>query len=325
MGTAVVRSASAALIPQWPHPVQLVVPCGNDLQNMPLPASSDLQEKDFQGRSVTLHYAEGPPNGPPLLLLHGITRDCSSFSALFPKLVPLFHVFSLDLRGHGESGRINGGYSILETAEDIAEFLGVAVPSRAAIFGHSLGGMVALCAAAGNTKVSALVVGDSMISPSNLAAMYGPIFSQLYRLLLGSQSIEELARSIGRIQVRFPGIRELVHLDELPGNTSSNLLAWAGTAIRTDPDCLRMTLDRSAYAGWDPEKILPGITCPVMLLQGNPEFDALLSDSDLALAKRLLPRANHVRFPLLGHALFMQQPKPVLDAVMPFLAECSVK
>ena len=81
-----------------------------------------------------------------------------------------------------------------------------------------------------------------------------------------------------------------------------------------------MTLDRSSHAGWDPERILPRITCPVLLLQGNPELDALLSDSDLALAKRLLPRAQHVSFPLLGHALFMQQAKPVLDEVLRFLA-----
>jgi pimeloyl-ACP methyl ester carboxylesterase len=50
-----------------------------------------------------------------------------------------------------------------------------------------------------------------------------------------------------------------------------------------------------------------------------------LSDRDLALAKRLLPRATHVRFPVLGHALFLQQAKPVLDAVMPFLTQVSKK
>jgi pimeloyl-ACP methyl ester carboxylesterase len=81
-----------------------------------------------------------------------------------------------------------------------------------------------------------------------------------------------------------------------------------------------MTLNRSSHDSWNPEQILPRIACPVLLLQGNPELDALLSDSDLALAKRLLPRAEHVKFPLLGHALFMQQPKPVLDEVLRFLA-----
>jgi len=292
---------------------------------MPPLASRDLQEKNFPGRAITLHYAEGPPNGPPLVLLHGTTRDYSSFSVLFPDLVPRFHIFALDLRGHGGSGRVKDGYGVLDMAEDIAEFLGAAIASPAAIFGHSLGAMVGLCAAAHQGSVSALIAGDSMITPSNLSAMYDPIFSQLHRLLLRCESVEELAGGMGRIQINFPGIREVIHLDEIPGNTSNNLLAWARTAIRTDPECLRMTVDRSAYAGWNPEEILPRITCPVLLLQSNPELDALLSDSDLELAKRLLPRAQHVSFPLLGHALFMQQPKPVLEAVLGFLNPTSKK
>ena len=292
---------------------------------MPSQASRDLEEKNFQGRAVGIHYREGPANGPPLVLLHGTTRDHSCFSALFPDLVARFHVFALDLRGHGGSGRVADGYRILDMAEDIAEFLTTAIASPAAVFGHSLGGMVGMCAAAGHANVSALITGDSMITPSNLSAMYDSIFSQLHQLLLRCQPVEELASGIGRIQIHFPGIREVIRLDEIPGNTSNNLLVWARTAIRTDPECLRMTVDRSAYAGWNPEKILPRIACPVLLLQANPELDALLSDSDLALAKRLLPRPEHIKFPLLGHALFMQQPKPVLNALIEFLAPSAKK
>ena len=280
---------------------------------------SYLQTKTFQAGNVAVHYAEGPPNGPPLVLLHGLTRDWSSFSVLLADLVPRFHVFSLDLRGHGESGRVKGGYRILDMAEDVRDLLHAAIPAPAALFGHSLGAMIALCAAADQANVSAVIVGDSLITPSNLAGMYDPIFSQLHQLLLRAHSEQDLARGIGRIEIHFPGINEGIHLDELPGNSEAVLSEWARTAIRTDPDCLRMTLDRTAHADWDPECIFPRISCPVLLLQGNPELDALLSDADVTRAQRLLPRSQHVKFPLLGHALFMQQPKPVLDAVIPFL------
>ena len=84
-----------------------------------------------------------------------------------------------------------------------------------------------------------------------------------------------------------------------------------------------MTVEGTAHAGWNPEKILPRIRCPVLLLQANPELDGLLSDRDVVLAKHLLPRASHVKFPVLGHALFLQQAKPVLDAVIPFLTQVS--
>ena len=278
-----------------------------------------LQSKTIETQSVSIHYVEGPANGPPLVLLHGLSRDWSSFSVLFGELVPRFHVFVPDLRGHGESGRVPHGYRISEMAEDVKQLLEKVVPSPAVLFGHSLGAMVAIFAAADNPRVSALIVGDSLITPSNLAAMYDPIFSQLHKLVLKVRTEQELARGIGRIEIHFPGINEGIHLEELPGNSEAVLLEWARTAIRTDPDCLRMTLDRSAHEEWIPERVLPRIACPVLLLQGNPELDALLSDADLALAKRLLPRAEDVRFPLLGHALFMQNAKVVLDVVLPFI------
>ena len=282
-------------------------------------AAFGLESKVFPGQNASIHYVEGPPHGAPLVLLHGLSRDWSSFSVLLPELVPRFHVFALDLRGHGESGRVKDGYRISAMAEDVKEFLDAIVGSPALLFGHSLGAMAGMFAAAANPNVAALIVGDSLITPSNLAAMYDPIFSQLHRLLLRQQSEEELARGIGKVEIHFPGIDEGIRLEELPGNGKAVLLEWARTAIRTDPDCLRMTLDRSAHADWEPERILPQINCPVLLLQGNPELDALLSDADLALAKRTLPHVEHVRFPLLGHALFMQNPKMVLDVVLPFL------
>lgn len=283
-------------------------------------AALGLENKTFRAGKVLIHYAEGPPNGPPLVLLHGLTRDWRSFSVLFPEVVPRFQVFSVDLRGHGESGRVRDGYRIPAMAEDVKELLQAVVGSPAALFGHSLGAMVGMFTAAENSRVSALIVGDSLITPSNLEPMYDPIFSQLHRLLSRGGSERDLARGIGKIEIHFPGISEGLRLEELPGNSGPVLSEWARTAIRTDPECLRMTLDRSSHQDWDPEYVLPRITCPVLLLQGNPELDALLSDSDLTLAKRLLPRAQHVKFPLLGHALFMQQPKPVLDEVLRFLA-----
>jgi len=299
------------------------VSCVVKVVRMPSPASTDLGEKNFPGRRVSLRYQEGPPNGPPLVLLHGTSRDHSCFSVLLPDLMSRFHIFAVDLPGHGSSGRVKDGYRVVDMGEDIAEFLSISIPSPAAIFGHSLGGMIGMCAAAGHANVSALIVGDSLLTPANLSGMYDAIFSQLHRLLLRCQPVEELAGGIGRIQIHFPGIPEVIHLDEIAGNTSNTLLDWARTAIRTDPECLRMTVDRSAYVGWNPEKILPRIACPVLLLQANPELDGLLSDHDLALAKRLLPRATHVSFPSLGHALFLQQARPVVDAVIPFLTQVS--
>ena len=71
--------------------------------------------------------------------------------------------------------------------------------------------------------------------------------------------------------------------------------------------------------GWDGEALLGAITCPTLLLQGATQMGGLMSDADVAIAIRLLPHHAHVKFKNLGHALFIQQPEPVLRAVTNFL------
>jgi pimeloyl-ACP methyl ester carboxylesterase len=281
-----------------------------------------FQEKEFQAGVVSLHYAEGPANGPPLVLLHGLARDWKSFSVLLPELSSRFHIFALDLRGHGKSSRVPRAYRILDYAQDVSAFLKHLVPGGAAIFGHSLGAEAGMYVAAQkDSRVSALILGDPVISPENFVrSMYDPLFLQLHKLVLRAGSQEEIARGIGRIELQIPGFDEVLRIADLPGNTEPVLMEWARCAMQTDPQCLAMTLDGSSFAGWDPAQILPQISCPTLLLQGNPELDALLTDDDVKLALKLLPRAQHVKFPLLGHALFMQQPKPVLKEILQFLA-----
>ncbi len=278
-----------------------------------------FKEDFFSAGDVHIHYIESSRNGPPLVLLHGTARDWNSFSVLLPKLSSRFHIFIPDLRGHGQSGRVRGGYRVSQFAADISSFIRNLVPAVPAIFGHSLGGIVALSVAA-EFPLSAVIVGDSMFSPENLAAgIYHSLFLQLRSLLVCGGSQERIARGIGKIQLQLPGIDEPVAIADLAGNTEPILLEWARSALSTDPDVLSMALDASTYEDWKAEKVLPQIPCPVLLLQGNPELDALLTDSDVVLAKRLLRSAEHIKFPLLGHALFMQRPEPVLKAMIEFL------
>ena len=284
-----------------------------------IPLPSGFKESFFSAGGVAIHYVEGPCNGPPLLLLHGTARDWNSFSVLLPQLSPRFHVFLPDLRGHGASGRVPCAYRVSQFADDICEFVRRVVPPNPALFGHSLGGIVALSVAA-RCGISAVIVGDSMISPKNLASsIYHAIFFQLRDLLVQAGSHEHIAHGIGKVQLQLPGIDQPVAIAELPGNTPAVLIEWARSAMLTDPDVLTMAVEGSTYDQWQPESILSRVSCPVLLLQGNPELDALLTDSDVETAKRLLPSVEHNNFPLLGHALFMQRPDPVLKAITEFL------
>lgn len=107
-----------------------------------------INEQAFHTGVVTINYAEGPPSGPPLVLLHGGSARWQSFDTIIPDLAVRWHLYAPDLRGHGKSGRVQGHYRLQDYAEDIIAFLQQCLSEPVYLIGHSLGGMVALLVAA---------------------------------------------------------------------------------------------------------------------------------------------------------------------------------
>jgi pimeloyl-ACP methyl ester carboxylesterase len=280
-----------------------------------------LVERTFDTGEVQLNYAEGPAYGPPLVLLHGLGRRWQVFLPLIPALSLRWHIFAPDLRGHGKSSRVARGYHGQQYSEDIARLLCERVSAPAVLFGHSLGGMLGMWVASHHPELTrALILGDNMIVARRLHnPMYTALFSGLRDLARKGGSVQQIARGIGKIVLPVPGGDESVPIRELPGNDEAYLLSWARCVQQADADAYDMTLDGSSLEGWDGEAVLRGIACPTLLLQGTPELGGLMSDADVALATRLLPHHAHVKFRNLGHALFIQQPEPVLRALTNFL------
>src|SRR5262249_34565802 len=118
-------------------------------------------EKTFNTGTIHINYAEGLDNGPAVVMLHGGSANWHDFEDLGGTLSERWHVYIPDLRGHGKSGRVSWGYSVREYAEDIGAFL-KQVSGPAALFGHSLGGVVAvMTASVFPLEVRALLVGDA--------------------------------------------------------------------------------------------------------------------------------------------------------------------
>jgi pimeloyl-ACP methyl ester carboxylesterase len=280
-----------------------------------------ISEHTFHTGKVSLNFAEGPANGPPLVLVHGLGRRWQVFLPIIPALSSRWHIFAPDLRGHGKSGRVVRGYHDVEYGEDFAHFLRELVPGPAVIFGHSLGGMLGMWTACHHPELErALILGDNMIIARRLGnPMYTTLFKGLSALVRQGGSLETIAEGIGNIVLPVPGTEESVAIRELPRNDEAYLLSWARCVQQADPDVYEMALDGTALEGWDGETMLRGIRCPTLVMQASPELGGLMTDSDVALATRLLANHTLVRFQNLGHALFIQQPETVLSVVTEFL------
>lgn len=82
--------------------------------------------------------------GPPLVLIHGITSSSVAWEPVFDLLTEHHTVIAPDLLGHGASAKPRGDYSLGAYACLIRDLMVAHGHERATIVGHSLGGGIAM-------------------------------------------------------------------------------------------------------------------------------------------------------------------------------------
>jgi pimeloyl-ACP methyl ester carboxylesterase len=93
---------------------------------------------------ITLDYvAQGDPQGPVIVLLHGAGDSWHSYDRVMPLLPSSYRVYAVTLRGHGLSDHPDTGYTRADFADDILDFLDQLQIHHATLVGHSLGSYVA--------------------------------------------------------------------------------------------------------------------------------------------------------------------------------------
>jgi pimeloyl-ACP methyl ester carboxylesterase len=82
--------------------------------------------------------------GEPLVLLHGGVVDARFFDQNIGPLAERFHVYAVDLRGHGHTGDVDGPFTYAALAQDTIEFIEKVVGGPAHLVGHSVGGATSM-------------------------------------------------------------------------------------------------------------------------------------------------------------------------------------
>ncbi len=282
---------------------------------------SAFREEFFDAGSVKLNVAEGPDNGPALILLHGLGRNWRDFVPVISGLAEGNHIFAVDLRGHGRSSHVANSYRLDQYSGDVAQFLLQNLKMPSAIFGHSLGGSVAMWIAANHPSlVKAIVVGDSALSAEHFEhSSYPALFASLHDIAAQGGPVEVMAGKLADIEIKLPGLAETLRIGDFPGNDNAYLQDWARGLKQVDPVVFLAAFDGSFLRGVDSDLMLRKIQCPTLLLQANPELDGLMSNAEVKHALSLLADGSHTFFPTLGHALHRHQATPVLRAVQKFL------
>jgi len=288
-----------------------------------------LVENRFDTGEVVLNYAEGLNNGPSAILLHGFTSNWTRFESLFPELLSKLHIYGIDFRGHGKSGRTPNNYRFNDYYRDIKKFIQEKVAEPPIFITHSLGGAIAIMYAANhpnNTK--ALILLDppmnfnySMINYVNQRHDNWVTFKRIAGM---DVDLESLAQEIGKIEMKTSEGR-IPYSQVL---SPSELVSWAELLGADDPDIFTMRIQsldnpevfKEYSMGYDSDVLLPKLNCPVCLLRANPLLGGIIPDEEWVNVKSMVKNLDYVFFEAIGHTMHLTNPIPIQREITRFFS-----
>lgn len=240
-------------------------------------------------------------SGPPMVLVHGITDDLTSWDPLVDTFAARHTVVRYDQRGHGASGR-QGPYEIERLALDLVELAAGLGLERPVLVGHSLGGLV-VTAAAALMDAAAVVNVDQPLVLGDMVALVSAIADDL-------RSPERFRPTLAAV---FAG-----------------MIGAGGDALRARVDELIARADHEVVLGvWSPlldsspeelaariEAVTAGVRVPYLAFHGSdpgPDYAAWLAER--------VPGARVEVRDGAGHFPHLVDPAGFVDLVEAFVAD----
>jgi pimeloyl-ACP methyl ester carboxylesterase len=276
-------------------------------QDIPIWDTAPPLNQSCAADRLRLHYLDWGGDGkPPLVLLHGALTHAHVWDFFSLQLREHFHIYSVDLPGHGDSEwAADGDYSRARMTAEIAGLLQTAGWDSVSLVGHSLGGSIAaLVAATLPWRVRSLVMVDSTLLPTGRPSV-------LARLTGGPDrfpSLEAFAHHAARFNPRRDPARLAVSLRWNARQLEDGSWSW-----KYDPG-LR-------HGGSPPEhervwSALAGLRVPVLFVRAG-EHSHLTEEA----AERLhaLPNVQTVVVPRAAHNVMGDNPLEFNARVNDFL------
>lgn len=288
-----------------------------------------MRSRRFPLTEIELHGAQNGVAGPQLLLLHGVTRTWEDFGTLVPELPATWSITAIDLRGHGQSSRsVAGAYRVVDYAADVVELIARHLPDgRVAIYGHSLGSLIALLVAAQMPdRVRALVLEDpplDLLGQRIQQSLYFDMFVGYRDLVAGQLPAAELLPRLANLLVNVPGLppgqKRKIRLGEIRDPGSLRYLT--DCLAQLDPQALTPLVSGEWTSGLDLATVAKAVRCPTLVLQGSPELGGMCTDGDAAELAAGLREATVLKFPDVGHLIHLMATDVVAKRTMAFLGE----
>jgi pimeloyl-ACP methyl ester carboxylesterase len=238
--------------------------------------------------------------GPPLVFIHGLTFDRTSWQPITDRLAGEYRCIAIDLPGHGDS---DGPPRLLDdvaaAVHRLLEELGI---ERPLMVGHSMGVAVAgIYAAAYPVRGVVNIDQPLFVRP----------FAELVRSLAPALRGDDF-------HAAFEPFRQSIGVDRLPEPERSRIaarqrirqdlvLGYWDEMLRATPAQFQERIDTSVAA----------ITAPLLAVFGH-----VLDDREQQHLRRLLPAAEVDEWPGHGHLVHLEEPDRFARRLAAFARQC---
>jgi pimeloyl-ACP methyl ester carboxylesterase len=313
-------------------------------------------EKKFDTGKITLNYVEGPKNGSPLLLIPGQMECWQGYEQVMPHFSKNHHIFVVDIRGHGKSTHTPGKYSYNIIGKDLKEFLEKIVKKPAIVSGLSSGAVLSLWLAANAPKNVAVAISED---PPLFSSMYPRIKKERFMYRLFEVAVETLGKPERDIKgffakqgIPIEGKEKLLMMPSFIAsyraisleinkkirpsrpydllNARFDQRAGLKFISEYDVDFSKATIDGRLTEGFDPEKTLKKIKCPVLLIHAYSSRHktwgllGAMDDKDAVKTRSLVKNLTYVKVNAM-HDVHLSKPKVFIETVGKYLSDLNLK
>jgi pimeloyl-ACP methyl ester carboxylesterase len=253
--------------------------------------------------NATELYYEVSGQGDPILFIHGLGSSAQDWEYQVGHFAADYRVVTVDVRGHGQSAKPPGPYSIPLFASDLAALIRALDLGRVHVVGISMGGMIGFqLAVDAHDLVRSLVAANCGV---DMVLRSWKQRWQLYQrwLILRLLGMKRMAEILSHRL--FPKADQAELREAL-------VERWS----RNDPGAYWQSV--KGLAGWSVSERLGEITCPVLVLAADQDYTPV--EMKEAYAQKL-PRGELVVIEDSRHATPVERPEAFNRAVRAFLQD----
>jgi pimeloyl-ACP methyl ester carboxylesterase len=267
---------------------------------------------DIDANGIRVHYTRTGGIKPPLVLAHGFSDDGLCWAPVAEALEADYDVVMVDARCHGGSEAPETSSGPLDQVEDLAGAIARLALHKPLILGHSMGASTTLALAGMHPDIPrAILLEDppARWMPDSNPPPAGDEWRDKFLTWLLDMQNKTREELMAEQRAAAPGWSE------------SELGPWADSKLRLSPNvCNR---DRGAEVDWP--SLCRRITCPVLLITGDPDRGAIVRPEQAEALNALVPQARIAHVPDAGHSIRREGFNAYMKTVRSFLTEVTLR